>query len=106
MPRKWRFAKLSEIEPNTDAPTNDNIISGAPSELISHLEYSSGSGEATSAPPASVENRHHPEIRQNHMIKAKVDNIDIEDEDYVLDADDMASFNDHIDNLFANQDAE
>ncbi|MED6159339.1 hypothetical protein PIB30_041416 [Stylosanthes scabra] len=35
-----------------------------------------------------------------------MDNTDTEDEDYVPDANEMASFDDHIDNLFADHDAE
>ncbi|MED6211940.1 hypothetical protein PIB30_078391 [Stylosanthes scabra] len=35
------------------------------------------------------------------MNQVVVDNANLEHEDYVLDADEMASFDDHLDNLFA-----
>ncbi|MED6107865.1 hypothetical protein PIB30_018149 [Stylosanthes scabra] len=97
-------------------------ISGAPSEHVSHPESSFGSGgrarhsdirpfhpprdKASSAPSASVEKRRAPERCPNHGNQAEVDNTDTEDEDYVLDANEMTSFDDYINNLFANHDAE
>ncbi|MED6115193.1 hypothetical protein PIB30_087906 [Stylosanthes scabra] len=97
-------------------------ISGAPSENVSHPESSSSSGsrarhskirpfrpprdKAYSAPSASVENCHPPNRCPNHRNQPEVDNTDTENDDYISDADEMASFDDHIDNLFGNHDAE
>ncbi|MED6195501.1 hypothetical protein PIB30_038447 [Stylosanthes scabra] len=126
MPRKWRFSKPSEAEPNAEEPTEDNTktchLSGAPSEHVSHPESSSDSGaharhsdirpfrpprdKASSDPSDSVEHRHPPERCPIHMNQDVVDNIDTEDKDCVLDADEMESFDDDINNLFANHDAE
>ncbi|MED6142771.1 hypothetical protein PIB30_000331 [Stylosanthes scabra] len=131
MPRKQRFLKPSEAEPNAEAPTEDNIveklqrtyqISGAPTEHVSHSESSLGSGadardsdirqfrpphdKASSTSLASVENRYPPDRCSNQSNQAEVDNTDTEEEDYDSDADEMTSFDDHIKNLFANHDAE
>ncbi|MED6201245.1 hypothetical protein PIB30_092956, partial [Stylosanthes scabra] len=97
-------------------------ILGASLQHVSHPKSFSGSGararhsdirlfcpprdKASSDPSDSVENRHPPERCPIHMNQTEVDNTDIEDEDYVPDADEMSSFDDHINNLFANHDAE
>ncbi|MED6137689.1 hypothetical protein PIB30_067291 [Stylosanthes scabra] len=89
-------------------------ISGASTQHVSHPEPSSGSGaqarhleirpfrpprdKASSVPPDSVENR--------QVYGPVVDNKDTEDEDYVPGSDELESFDDHIDNLFAAHDAE
>ncbi|MED6131427.1 hypothetical protein PIB30_009908 [Stylosanthes scabra] len=97
-------------------------ISGASSHHVSHPESSSGSGacarhseirlfrlprdKAFCDPLDSVENHHPPKRCPTHMNRPEVDNTDTEDKDYVPNADEMASFDGHIDNLFADHDAE
>ncbi|MED6138035.1 hypothetical protein PIB30_070567 [Stylosanthes scabra] len=61
--------------------------------------------KASLAPSTSVENCHPPERCPYHRNQDEVDNTYIEDKDYVLDADELAPFDDHIDNIFANHDA-
>ncbi|MED6122481.1 hypothetical protein PIB30_040211 [Stylosanthes scabra] len=96
-------------------------LAGAPSDHVSHPESSSGSGSRTRLsdicpfrPPRdkasfdlsdSADHRHPAKRCPIPMNQAVVDNADPEDEDYVPDADEMASFDDHLDNLFAKQDA-
>ncbi|MED6161910.1 hypothetical protein PIB30_065266 [Stylosanthes scabra] len=117
MPRKSRFSKPSKAAPNSEAPTEDNTtshISVASSQPVSHPESSSGSGararqseirpfrpprdKAFTALSDSFDNRHPPERCPTHVYRPVVDNTDIEDEDYIPDVDEMASFDDHIDN--------
>ncbi|MED6198104.1 hypothetical protein PIB30_062845 [Stylosanthes scabra] len=97
-------------------------ISRASSRHVSHPESSSGSGararhsdirpfrpprdKASSDLSDNVENHHPPERCPIHMNQAVEDNTNTEDEDYVPDANEMASFDDHIDNLFANHNVE
>ncbi|MED6198934.1 hypothetical protein PIB30_071355 [Stylosanthes scabra] len=114
---------------NEKAPIEDNTaeklhrtsqLSEASSQHVSHPESSSESGvraghseirlfrpprdKASSDLSDSVENRHPHERCTTHVNQAVVNNTDTEDEDYVPDADEMASFYDHIDNLFADHD--
>ncbi|MED6203623.1 hypothetical protein PIB30_001321 [Stylosanthes scabra] len=131
MPRKPRFPKPSNAAPNSEAPTKDNTvgklprtshISVASSQPVSHPEPSSENGararqseirpcrpprdKALTAPSDSFDNRHPPERCPTHVYRPVVDNTDTEDEDYVPGSDELESFDDHIDNLFAAHDAE
>ncbi|MED6177000.1 hypothetical protein PIB30_093600 [Stylosanthes scabra] len=131
MPRKSQFPKPSKGAHNEKAPTEDNIarklhrtsqLSGASSQHVSHQESCSGSGARAGhskirpfRPPRDktafdsserVGNRHSHERCTTHVNQAIVDNTDTEDEDYVPNTDEIASFDDHLDNLFVDHDAE
>ncbi|MED6170337.1 hypothetical protein PIB30_029940 [Stylosanthes scabra] len=62
--------------------------------------------DKSSALSVSIENCYPLDRCPNHSNQAEVDNIDTENDDYVLNADKTASFDDHIDNLFVNHNVE
>ncbi|RYR34178.1 hypothetical protein Ahy_A10g048918 [Arachis hypogaea] len=100
-----RGAQISCEQPCDRAPLVSSLANRAPASCINELFCAphnnkrlapSSTADDPQTPTDGIETRHHDEVADHQL----------EDEDYNLEADEVSSFDDHIDDLFAAQEVE